>query len=181
MSRKRKRIQFGSSLERLEEKELLSISLPTAYTDPAPNPAPVQLPPAYVYPYPITPPANTTPPSPLMPPPAQQDPTLPPLQPYNPPIEPYLPATIVIPVAYVEAPPPPSRIDLTSPAWPTAPAQPPVYGPYDPNDPLQKGVTVPPAQPYYGPVLPQPGPTIYDAKPGPMPPPPSLIPPQLPS
>ena len=180
MSRKRKQIQFGSSLERLEEKELLSIALPVAYTDPAPAPAPVQPPPAYVYPYQTAPPTDTAPPSPLLPP-APQDPTLPPLKPYNPPLEPYLPATIVIPIAYVETTPPPPRIDLTAPAWPSGPAQTPVYGPYDPNDPLQKGVTVPPAQPYYGPVLPQPGPTIYDAKPGPMPTVPSLTPPTLPS
>lgn len=167
-----KKNKFLPDYVSLDERVLASADvgfvMPPAYVETAPPPAPFVMPPAYIDPYSTTPPSKP----PLIEPAVPQDPSLPPLKPYNgPPLEPSLPAIIVIPPVNLTPP--------SNPVWPSSYPTPRTTGPYDPNDPLQAGVAVPQPKPYYGTVLPD-LPTIYDAKPGPMPQVPDLIPPVLP-
>lgn len=58
-----------------------------------------------------------------------------------------------MPAAYVDPAPPRAYNPANDPAWGIPPDAPRTTGPYDPNDPLQKGVTVPPPAVNYGPTF----------------------------
>lgn len=81
----------------------------------------------------------------------------------------------VIPVAYVESAPPRAYNPANDPAWPVNPTMPRTTGPYDPNDPLQFGVTPKPPTVEYGPKFNVP-PSPYDSSIKPLPAVPALPP-----